>query len=228
MKKQNLLRKLANSIEKAIITKDFSILEVPVLDFPKFSPNVLKGDEMDRIITLSGKLMNRKSSGSNNPIQEIIDKDFLMILIELLDWSNLSFLQYKAAKLIKFWAQSGEFQKILIDDVVVSLLNVSRISTFDKIKLQVFVFFVYLSFFFHFVRKWFSKTEQIHDLFPLLVDIIHEGNFLKNVKTALKGIIRILRNCSNICRKSIRKYLINNNAVKKILPSFQYSTKIIT
>ena len=154
MKKQILLRKLANSIEKAIITKDFSILEVPALDFPKFSPNVLKGNEMDRIITLSGKLMNRKSSGSNNPIQEIIDKDFLMILIELLDFSNIPFLQYKVTKLIKFWAQSEEFQKIFIDDVVVSLLNVSRISTFDKIKLQVFVFFVYLSFFFHFDRQW--------------------------------------------------------------------------
>ena len=76
--------------------------------------------------------------------------------------------------------------------------------------------------------RWFSKTEEIHDLFPLLVDIIHEGNVLKNVKTALKGIRRILRNSSQICRKSIRKYLINNNAVKKILPSFQYSTKIIT
>ena len=78
------------------------------------------------------------------------------------------------------------------------------------------------------VCRWFSKTEQIHDLFPLLVDIIHEGNFLKNVKTALKGIRRILRNCSNICWRSIRIFFINNNGVKKILPSFQYSTKIIT
>ena len=149
-----MLRKLANSIKKAIITKDFSILEVPALDFPKFSPNVLKGDEMDRIINLSGKFVNGKGSGSNNPIQEIIDKNFLMILIELLDFSNLSFLQYKAAKLIKFWAQSGEFQKILIDDVVVSLLNLSQISAFDQIKLQVFLFFVNLSFFFHFDRQW--------------------------------------------------------------------------
>lgn len=139
------LKKLTNLIKQSLISKNFSILEDPSLDFPKFSPNDFIGEDFDHINTISEKIRLEEPQ-TNIPIQEIIDFNFIQIIIKLLDFSKIPLLQYTAAKFLKILAKDKILeimqQTIIRNGAVISLLNLLQKSNFVQIKFQVSIFFL--------------------------------------------------------------------------------------
>ena len=148
-KKVQKLKIISNLIKESLISRNFSILEVPSLNFPKFSPADFIVGDVDRINEISEKIKMEEPQ-TNRTIQEIIDSNFITIIIKLLDFSNLPFLQYTAARFLKLLAKDkileimNEYSQMMIrNGAVTSLLNILQTSNFVQIQFQVFIFFFF-------------------------------------------------------------------------------------
>ena len=104
----------------------------------------------------------------------------------------------------------ADFRNIMNENDGISMLINSKAKIFKSMVIET-------------VCRIFERPQDIPILFPWLVDIIYDGIDLKNIKTALRGIQRIVSRCSGKLRNNLRNFLIETNSLAKMVPSLQYS-----